>query len=147
LAFSTLLNGAGTDARNSHHSSRPRAFAAAGVIFSRMNGSRSLSIMTERLCSVTRTIDSAWVAGANSATTPMIVSVFILNSYSVELWWRAGTQRGAHWAEKSATVAPCQTKLLIKIAHSRVSGRRSLPEMHRRQKFRRDLNSTGLMAV
>ena len=52
----------------------------------------------------------------------------------------------AHWAEKSTIVAPCQTKLLIKIAHSRVSGRRSLPEMHRRQKFRRDLNSTGLMA-
>jgi hypothetical protein len=32
-------------------------------------------------------------------------------------------------------------KLLIKIAHSRVSGRRSSPEMHRRQKFRRDLDS------
>ena len=40
--------------------------------------------------------------------------------------------RGAHRAEKSAIIAPCQTKLLIQIAHSRVSGRRSLPEMHRR---------------
>src|ERR1700735_3317119 len=46
-----------------------------------------------------------------------------------------GSLSVAHRAEKSAIVAPCETKLLIKIAHSRVSGRRSLPEMHRRQKI------------
>jgi len=33
-----------------------------------------------------------------------------------------GSLSVAHRAEKSAIVAPCETKLLIKIAHSRVSG-------------------------